>query len=178
MLAHKDVKLLGKKLFDLEDKKKTRFIENIINIADVLVLPSYREGFGAIVIEAASMHIPTIGSNIYGLQDSINDKETGLLHDVANVEDMIVKYSDLIENRSNIIELGNKAYKRVREDFDDNIISKSKTEENIIILYTIVDNSLAKYELMAPTGGAMDISLSLSITINFDFIAPALFIAS
>ena len=27
----------------------------------------------------------------------------------------------------------------------DNIISKSKTEENIIILYTIVDNNLAKY---------------------------------
>ena len=27
----------------------------------------------------------------------------------------------------------------------DNIISKSKNEENIIILYTIVDNNLAKY---------------------------------
>ena len=27
----------------------------------------------------------------------------------------------------------------------DNIISKSKTEENIIILYTIVDNNLAKH---------------------------------
>ena len=27
----------------------------------------------------------------------------------------------------------------------DNIISKSKTEENIIILYTIVDDNLAKY---------------------------------
>ena len=27
----------------------------------------------------------------------------------------------------------------------DNIVSKSKTEENIIILYTIVDNNLAKY---------------------------------
>ena len=27
----------------------------------------------------------------------------------------------------------------------DNIISKSKTEDNIIILYTIVDNNLAKY---------------------------------
>ena len=27
----------------------------------------------------------------------------------------------------------------------DNIISKSKTESNIIILYTIVDNNLSKY---------------------------------
>ena len=27
----------------------------------------------------------------------------------------------------------------------DNIISKSKTEQNMIILYTIVDNNLAKY---------------------------------
>ena len=32
--------------------------------------------------------------------------------------------------------------------------------------------------LIAPTGGAIDMSLSFRITINFDFIAPALFMAS
>ena len=30
----------------------------------------------------------------------------------------------------------------------DNIISKSKTEKNVIILYTIVDNNLAKYLIL------------------------------
>ena len=37
---------------------------------------------------------------------------------------------------------------------------------------------MAKYLLIAPTGLAIDISLSFKITINFDFKAPALFIAS
>ncbi len=40
------------------------------------------------------------------------------------------------------------------------------------------DNNLARYLLIAPTGLAIDMSLSFKTTINFDFNAPALFIAS
>ena len=47
--------------------------------ADVFCLPSYREGFGTVIIEAAACGTPSIGSNIYGISDAILDKETGLL---------------------------------------------------------------------------------------------------
>lgn len=98
--------------------------ENILNVTDVLVLPSYREGFGTVVIEAASMGIPTIGSNIYGLTDAIIDNQTGLLHNVADVEDMFNKYSTIIDNRLKMKELGKNAYIRVHKDFRDDFISK------------------------------------------------------
>ena len=54
--------------------------------ADVLCLPSHREGFGSIVIEAAAMGIPTIGSRIPGLIDSVVDGQTGLLYDAVNAQ--------------------------------------------------------------------------------------------
>lgn len=66
-------------------KEFTRFInftktpEKYMSASDVFVLPSYREGFGSVIIEAASCGLPSIGSNIYGLSDAIKSGETGLL---------------------------------------------------------------------------------------------------
>jgi len=53
--------------------------ERYIAAADFLCLPSYREGFGMVVIEAAAAGIPSIGSHIYGVSDAIVENETGLL---------------------------------------------------------------------------------------------------
>jgi glycosyltransferase involved in cell wall biosynthesis len=53
--------------------------EQYMSIADILCLPSYREGFGTVVIEAAAMSVPTVGTNIYGLSDAIEHGKTGIL---------------------------------------------------------------------------------------------------
>ncbi len=53
--------------------------ESFMAAADFLVLPSYREGFGSTIIEAAACGIPAIGSRICGIVDAIDEGETGLL---------------------------------------------------------------------------------------------------
>jgi glycosyltransferase involved in cell wall biosynthesis len=53
--------------------------EKYLAAADLLCLPSYREGFGNVVIEAAALRVPTVGTSIVGLEDSVVDGETGLL---------------------------------------------------------------------------------------------------
>lgn len=60
--------------------------EKYMALADLLCLPSYREGFGTVVIEAASMGTPAIGSNIYGLSDAIVNGKTGVLVPVRDSE--------------------------------------------------------------------------------------------
>lgn len=45
--------------------------ERYMSVSDILVLPSYREGFGSVIIEAAAMSLPTISTNIYGLVDAV-----------------------------------------------------------------------------------------------------------
>lgn len=47
-------------------------IERYFAMIDVLVLPSYREGFGNVVIEAAAVGTPAIVSNIPGPIDTID----------------------------------------------------------------------------------------------------------
>lgn len=98
--------------------------QEILNVADVLVLPSYREGFGTIVIEAASMGIPCIASDIYGLNDAIVNNKTGLLHKIKDVRDMIEKYEYFINNIKQIKIYGESAKDRVYIDFQDNFLSQ------------------------------------------------------
>lgn len=97
--------------------------QEILNISDVLVLPSYREGFGTIVIESAAMGIPCIASDIYGLKDAVVDNKTGYLHEVKNLDSMYNKYEFIITNRDKINELGNNAKDRVMKEFKDDLLS-------------------------------------------------------
>ena len=46
---------------------------------DVFVLPSYREGFGSVVIEAEAMELPVIATNIPGPNEAMKDGHSGLL---------------------------------------------------------------------------------------------------
>jgi glycosyltransferase involved in cell wall biosynthesis len=62
--------------------------ERYIAAADFLCLPSYREGFGMVVIEAAAAGIPSIGSRIYGVSDAIVENETGLLVPPGNAQQL------------------------------------------------------------------------------------------
>ena len=62
--------------------------EDYMACADLFCLPSYREGFPSVIIEAASVGIPAIASNIYGLVDAVVDGETGILHKPGSVEEI------------------------------------------------------------------------------------------
>jgi len=85
--------------------------------ADVFCLPSYREGFGTVVIEAAACGVAAIASRIYGLTDAVIDAETGLLHaagDVAAIETMMAR---LAGDRALRQRLGAAARNRACADF-------------------------------------------------------------
>ena len=53
-------------------------VENIIPSCDVLVLPSFSESFGLVLIEALACGKPVIGSNVGGITEIITD-DVGLL---------------------------------------------------------------------------------------------------
>lgn len=63
-------------------------VENYMAAADLFCLPSYREGFGSVLIEAAAAGVPSVASRIYGITDAVIDGETGLLHEPGNPADL------------------------------------------------------------------------------------------
>ena len=86
--------------------------EDFIAVSDIFCLPSYREGFGLVLIEAASMQVPTVGSRIYGISDAVVDGETGLLFEPRNVSDLAVKIQILLDNQDLAKKLGSKGRER------------------------------------------------------------------
>jgi glycosyltransferase involved in cell wall biosynthesis len=59
--------------------------EQYMSASDVLMLPSYREGFGTAIIEAAVAGLPAVASRIYGITDAVEEEVTGILHEPANI---------------------------------------------------------------------------------------------
>jgi glycosyltransferase involved in cell wall biosynthesis len=91
--------------------------ENFLNASDILCLPSYREGFGTVIIDAAAAGIPAIGSDIYGIRDAIVDGETGILHkpgDVIEIYNAMYKLSTNVFLRQ---KMGQAAFQRVKKKF-------------------------------------------------------------
>ena len=99
--------------------------ENFMNAADVLCLPSYREGFGSVVIEAAAVGIPAIGSDIYGIRDAIINNETGLLFPAHNVEMLFEAMQIMVLNEKTRKRLGHSAKQRAVEQFSQEFVTKS-----------------------------------------------------
>lgn len=91
--------------------------EVYLAITDVLCLPSYREGFGSIVIDAAAMGVPTIGSRIPGLTDSILDQQTGALFQVGDVDELVRLMRVFVEDPKMRQTMGVAARARVDEFF-------------------------------------------------------------
>lgn len=91
--------------------------EGYMAACDILCLPSYREGFGLVLIEAAATGVATVGSNIYGISDAMVDHETGLLFKVGSVDDLVDKLKKLIANPQLRKNLGQNGLLRARRDF-------------------------------------------------------------
>ncbi len=87
--------------------------ERYIAAADVICLPSYREGFGMVIIEAAAAGVPAIASRIYGITDAIEDGVTGLMHEPGNVEQLTGLMAELAQNHTLRERMGEKARERV-----------------------------------------------------------------
>ena len=91
--------------------------ESYLAAADLLCLPSHREGFSTVVIEAAACGVPTIGSRIYGVVDTIVEGETGLLFPPGDVPALGAAIADLATQQEKRIKLGERALARARAEF-------------------------------------------------------------
>jgi len=93
--------------------------------ADIFCLPSYREGFGSVIIEAAACGVPAIGSNIYGVSDAIEDGKSGLLFPCGDVAALSDCMQQLAMDDGMRVHMGEYARQRALHDFSSNLVTQA-----------------------------------------------------
>jgi glycosyltransferase involved in cell wall biosynthesis len=108
--------------------------ERYMAIADFLCLPSYREGFGTVVIEAAAMGLPTVGTIIYGLTDAVEDGVTGILVPPKDTVALAKAMRRILDEQDFRVNLGRTARERCVEYFDAEKVNALVTEEYVRLI--------------------------------------------
>lgn len=104
--------------------------ERYMTAADIFCLPSYREGFGMTIIEAAACGVPAVASRIYGITDAVEDGKTGLLFPAGDVAALTQALLKLLEDRDLRQQMGEAARVRALELF-----SGQKITGEMLVLY-------------------------------------------
>ncbi len=101
--------------------------------ADIFCLPSYREGFGNVIIEAGATGVPAVGCNIYGVKDAIQDGITGLLYEPRNIKELENKMQRFIDDPALRKRMGKKASEYARNKFNEHdvVIAQRKYYDEI-----------------------------------------------
>jgi glycosyltransferase involved in cell wall biosynthesis len=84
---------------------------------DVCVLPSVQEGFGIVLLEAMALGKPIVASHVGGIPDIVQHEKTGLLVKPADVEDLCLALSTLLNDPAKRAQMGKAGKKRVEEHF-------------------------------------------------------------
>lgn len=108
---------------------QTREPERYMGAADILCLPSYREGFGSVVIEAAAMGVPAVATSIVGLVDAVDDGKTGLLVSPKDVGSLRRALSTMILKSDLRERMGQAARERAERLFDARIVNQAVVDE-------------------------------------------------
>lgn len=74
------------------------YVPDFLQSIDICVIPSRSEGFGLTLIEAMSMGVPCIASDVGGLSEIVNQEGVGMLFESGNSRLLSETICDMIEN--------------------------------------------------------------------------------
>ncbi|GHT36663.1 glycosyl transferase family 1 [Bacteroidia bacterium] len=99
------------------------------SISDILVFPSYREGFPNVVMQAGAMELPSIVTNINGCNEIIVDGVNGLIIPPKNVEQLQEKMALLIEDSNLRAQLKQNAREMITSRYEQQYVWNALLEE-------------------------------------------------
>lgn len=75
-------------------------VEELLAIGDLFLLPSSKESFGLVALEAMACGLPVVASNIGGIPEVVVHDETGYMHDLGDVEAMAASAIRILQDAS------------------------------------------------------------------------------
>lgn len=103
-------------------------IEDLLPLADVLLLTSESESFSLVTLEAMSCAVPTVTTNVGGLGEVALHDRTGFLEKVGNIEAMSNHVLHILKDQDLARKMGNAGRDRAHKLFEqDKIVSCYET---------------------------------------------------
>nr|WP_166177841.1 glycosyltransferase family 4 protein [Altererythrobacter segetis] len=93
-------------------------VPGFLELADIVVLPSYREGLPKTLIDAAAAGRPTVTTDLPGCRAAILPEQTGLLCAAADARDLAEKIAMLLDDPVRRLEMGRKGRAFAEQRFD------------------------------------------------------------
>jgi len=97
-------------------------IQELMLSADAFVLPTFREGFSRVLLEASALGLPSITTNVPGTNEIVRHLKEGLHIEVDNSADLANAMIQLAADRSLAENMGNNARLHVKQ-FSLSVIS-------------------------------------------------------
>ena len=88
---------------------------NLLRACDVLVLPSYFEGFGLVLLEALACGLPIIATKATAASDLITNPLSGKIIQPGNVDELGAAMTYFVQNRGELPEMSRVARRRAEE---------------------------------------------------------------
>lgn len=104
-------------------------VDDVIGVlqnSDVLIHPSYHEGFGLSLVEAEMCSLPIIACSVGSIPEIVKDGVNGILIQPRNVDELAAAMSRLIKDAKLRIDMGKAGRKIFLENFQFDIIVKEK----------------------------------------------------
>lgn len=117
---------------------KTNEVEKYMSALDIFILPSYREGFGSVVIEAEAMGVPVIVTNIPGPIDAMLANETGLIVEKGSSLSLLEIIDKMAYNPTMCSIMSENAVNFVKDKFDQEILVKKILEDRERLLKIMI----------------------------------------
>ena len=103
-------------------------VEKYYAASDIFVSPSYREGFGLVVIEAAAMGLPAIVSNVPGQKDAIKEGETGITCEVKSAESLQNAMEKMLNDKDTRSTMAENSARYVLDNYEQNALFEKLSE--------------------------------------------------
>jgi len=98
-------------------------VEGVMAQADCIILPSYREGMPKTLLEAGSMEIPAIATNVPGCRSIIKDGLNGFLCEPFSSKSIQLAMEKIMKMKNkDLKEMGKRARSEVLLNFDESIV--------------------------------------------------------
>lgn len=96
---------------------------------DIFVFPSYREGFGVVLMEAAAMNLPSICSDIIGCNEIVEDNKTGFLIPSKDKNALAAKMQYCLTNKSAIEKMSRITRVLIKSKFEQKVFWEMTVEK-------------------------------------------------